>query len=58
MNYIIESIFVGIYACFIYLLFSPFITPFYISNADFYSIKKIKKCKINFDGLTKYFIFK
>ncbi len=27
-------------------------TPFYISNADFYSIKKIKKCKINFDGLT------
>ena len=27
-------------------------TPFYISNADFYDIKKIKKCKINFDGLT------
>jgi uridine kinase len=27
-------------------------TPFYISNADFYGIKKIKKCKINFDGLT------
>ena len=26
-------------------------TPFYISNADF-CVKKIKKCKINFDGLT------
>ncbi len=23
------------------------ITPFYISNADFSDIKKIKKCKIN-----------
>ena len=30
MNYIIESIFVGIYTCFIYLLFSPFIKNFYI----------------------------
>jgi hypothetical protein len=30
MNYIIESIFVGIYACFIYLLFSPFIKNFYL----------------------------
>jgi hypothetical protein len=29
-----------------------YFTPFYISNADFYSIKKIKKCKINIDGLT------
>ncbi len=29
MNYIIESIFVGIYTCFIYLLFSPFIKNFY-----------------------------
>ena len=27
-------------------------TPFYISNADFYDIKKIKKYKINIDGLT------
>jgi len=30
MNYIIESIFVGIYTCFIYLLFSPFIKNFYL----------------------------
>lgn len=30
MNYIIESIFVGLYTCFIYLLFSPFIKNFYI----------------------------
>ena len=30
MNYIIESIFVGMYACIIYLLFSPFIKNFYI----------------------------
>ena len=30
MNYIIEAIFVGIYTCFIYLLFSPFIKNFYI----------------------------
>ena len=30
MNYIIESIFVGIYTCFIYLLFSKFIKNFYI----------------------------
>jgi hypothetical protein len=35
-----------------YFNYKKFITPFYISNADFYSIKKIKKCKINFDGLT------
>lgn len=30
MNYIIESILVGIYTCFIYLLFSPFIKNFYL----------------------------
>ena len=30
MNYIIESIFVGMYVCIIYLLFSPFIKNFYI----------------------------
>lgn len=30
MNYIIESILVGIYTSFIYLLFSPFIKNFYI----------------------------
>lgn len=30
MNYIIESIFVGVYICFIYLLFSPFIKNFYL----------------------------
>ena len=30
MNYIIESIFVGIYTCFMYLLFSPFIKNFYL----------------------------
>ncbi len=30
MNYIIEAIFVGIYTCFIYFLFSQFITPFLI----------------------------
>lgn len=30
MNYIIESIFVGIYTCFIYLLFCPFIKNFYV----------------------------
>jgi hypothetical protein len=30
MNYIIESLFVGIYTCFIYLLFSPFIKNFYL----------------------------
>jgi len=30
MNYIIESVFVGIYTCFMYLLFSPFIKNFYI----------------------------
>lgn len=30
MNYIIESIFVGVYTCFIYLLFSPFIKNFYL----------------------------
>ena len=29
MNYLLESIFVGIYTCFIYLLFSPFIKNFY-----------------------------
>ena len=30
MNYIIESVLVGIYACFMYLLFSPFIKNFYV----------------------------
>ena len=30
MNYLIESIFVGIYTSFIYLLFSPFIKNFYV----------------------------
>jgi hypothetical protein len=30
MNYIIESMFVGIYTSFIYLLFSPFIKNFYL----------------------------
>jgi len=30
MNYIIESLLVGIYTCFIYLLFSPFIKNFYL----------------------------
>lgn len=30
MNYILEAIFVGIYTCFIYLLFSPFIKNFYL----------------------------
>jgi len=30
MNYIIESIFVGIYTSFIYLIFSPFIKNFYV----------------------------
>lgn len=30
MNYIIESILVGIYVCFIYLLFSSFIKNFYL----------------------------
>ena len=30
MNYIIESIFVGVYTYFIYLLFSPFIKNFYL----------------------------
>ena len=30
MNYIIESLFVGVYTCFIYLLFSPFIKNFYL----------------------------
>lgn len=30
MNYIIEAIFVGIYTCFIYLIFSPFIKNFYL----------------------------
>ena len=30
MNYIIESVFVGVYVCFIYLLFSPFIKNFYL----------------------------
>lgn len=30
MNYIIESVLIGIYMCFIYLLFSPFIKNFYI----------------------------
>ena len=30
MNYIIESIFVGVYTSFIYLLFSPFIKNFYL----------------------------
>jgi hypothetical protein len=30
MNYIIESILVGIYTCVIYLLFSPFIKNFYV----------------------------
>ena len=30
MNYLIESIFVGVYTCFIYLLFSPFIKNFYV----------------------------
>lgn len=30
MNYIIEAIFVGVYTCFIYLLFSPFIKNFYV----------------------------
>lgn len=30
MNYIFESILVGIYTCFIYLLFSPFIKNFYL----------------------------
>jgi hypothetical protein len=30
MNYIIEAIFVGIYTCLIYFLFSPFIKNFYI----------------------------
>ena len=29
MNYILEAILVGIYTCFIYLLFSPFIKNFY-----------------------------
>lgn len=29
MNYIIESLLVGVYTCFIYLLFSPFIKNFY-----------------------------
>ena len=40
----------------IYILIN-YITPFYISNADFNGIKKIKKHKINsrnftYDGLT------
>jgi hypothetical protein len=30
MNYIIEALLVGIYTCVIYLLFSPFITNFYM----------------------------
>jgi hypothetical protein len=30
MNYIFESLLVGIYTCFIYLLFSPFIKNFYL----------------------------
>ena len=30
MNYILEAIFVGIYTCFIYLLFEPFIKNFYL----------------------------
>lgn len=30
MNYIIEAIFVGIYTCFIYFIFSKFIKNFYI----------------------------
>lgn len=30
MNYILEAIFVGIYTCFIYLLFSPSIKNFYL----------------------------
>jgi hypothetical protein len=30
MKYIYESIFVGIYVCFIYLLFSPFFKNFYV----------------------------
>ena len=30
MNYLIESIFVGIYTSFIYLIFSPFIKNFYV----------------------------
>ena len=30
MNYLIESIFVGVYTSFIYLLFSPFIKNFYV----------------------------
>ena len=30
MNYLIESIFVGVYTSFIYLLFSPFIKNFYM----------------------------
>jgi len=27
-------------------------TPLDIKNADFHEIKKIQKCKINYDGLT------
>ena len=30
MNYIIESLLVGLYTCIIYLLFSPFIKNFYL----------------------------
>ena len=45
------------YALFLRYVKHVFFTPFYISNADFNDIKKIKKYKINsrnftYDGLT------